>query len=366
MQLTTQVAIVAVAAIAAVAGWQVQQQLGWFGGDGEDGATRVAAARPALEVELAPVRVGPLTVTVKAVGTARADEGVTLTPKVTGLVRRIGFLEGQWVEAGALLLGLDATALEAELAEARAALENAGQLHRRSLKLLKTRNVPQARVDELAAQLAGSKARVDGINARLGDYEVRAPFAGRLGMRNVSVGALIRPGDPITTLDDTRVIKLDFEVAETVLAALSPGLEVTAHSAAFPADSFHGRVVTIDSRVDPVTRSVKARARLPNPDQRLKPGMFLTVTLATGTKQNALLVPEEAILVSPAGHYLYAVEDGKAVRRGVRLGQRLGGEVEVLDGLDPGAEVVTGGVQKVRDGLPVRQRGTEPDQSAKS
>ena len=359
MRTTTQVAIVAVAAVAAAAGWHYKERLPWTGSEAD--LTRVAAVPDTREVDLATVRVDSVVVIVKAVGTARGDEGVALTPKVTGLVESVSFEEGQWVEEGSVLLQLDSTALQAELAEAEAELANARQLHKRALQLLKTRNVPQARVDELQAQLAVAEAKVRGTKARMADYDIRAPFAGRLGLRNVSVGTLIQPGDEITTLDDTRSIKLDFEVPETLLAELAPKLPVTATSVAYPDREFRGSVVTVGSRVDPVTRAITVRARLPNSEDLLKPGMFLTVNLSVGIKENAILVPEEAILASPAGHYVFMVVDGNAVRRPILIGQRLRGEVEVLEGLGPDAEVVVGGVQKVRDGVPVRQRGIEEE-----
>ncbi len=356
MRTITQVAIVAAIAAVAAAGWHYQDRLPWVGGDNQAQANRGDGGRRAIVVEVAKARVGRGTRTLDAVGTARADEAVVLTPKVTGLIQRIAFAEGQWVERGTTLVNLDATMLEAELQEARAEWENARTLYQRALKLLKTRNVAQARVDELAMLLTAGDAAVRAKRAELADYDIRAPFSGRLGMRNVSVGALIRPGDPITTLDDTRVIKLDFPVPETALASIEPGLAVVARSTAYPDRRFDGIVQTVDSRVDPVTRSVAVRARLPNPGNLLKPGMFLTVQLVVGVKENAVLVPEESVLASPAGQYVFAVVEGKAVRRPIVIGRRLPGEVEVLSGIAPGAEVITGGIQKVRDGVPVTRR----------
>ncbi len=356
MRTITQVAIVAVMAAAAAAGWRYQDRLPWIGGDNQAQANR-GGNQPAVVVELATVRTGPVAQTVNAVGTARADEAVVLTAKVTGLIQHIAFVEGQWVERGTTLVGLDATELEAELQQARAEQNNARQLYQRALKLLRTRNVPEARVDELAALLAAADASVQGKAARLADYVVRAPFAGRLGMRNVSVGALIRPGDTITTLDDTRIIKLDFQVPETVIATIKPGLIATARSAAYPGRVFEGVVRTIDSRIDPVTRSVAVRARVPNPEGLLKPGMFLTVDLVVGVKPAAILAPEEAVLASPGGQYVFVVEGGKARRRSIVTGRRLPGEVEVLRGLVRGDQVVVGGTQKLRDGLAVAPRG---------
>ncbi len=356
MRTITQVAIVAVIAAVAAAGWHYQDRLPWVGGDNQAQANRGDGGRRAVVVEVAKVRVGRVVRTLDAVGTTRADEAVVLTAKVTGLIQRIAFIEGQWVERGTTLVNLDATALEAELQVARAERENARNLYQRAQKLLRTRNVAQARVDELAMLLAAGDASVQAKQAELADYDIRAPFSGRLGMRDVSVGALIRPGDPITTLDDTRVVKLDFPVPETELASIEPGLAVVAESIAYPDRRFDGIVQTVDSRIDPVTRSIAVRARLPNPEGLLKPGMFLTVHLVVGVKENAVLVPEEAVLASAGGQYVFAVDHDKAVRLPVVTGRRLPGEVEVLSGITPGTEVITGGIQKVRDGVPVTRR----------
>lgn len=356
MRTTIQVAIVAVVAAVAAAGWQYQDHLPWVGGDNQAQANRGDGARPAIVVEVAKARLGRVERTLDAVGTARADEAVILTAKVSGLIQRIAFAEGQWVERGTSLVSLDATELEAGLQKVRAERENARMLHARSLKLLRTRHVAQARVDELRMLLAASDAAVLEKQAELADYDIRAPFSGRLGMRNLSVGALIRPGDPITTLDDTRVVKLDFPVPETAIASIERGLAVIARTAAYPDRRFDGVVQTVDSRIDPVTRSVTVRARLPNPAGLLKPGMFLTVHVTLGVNENAVLVPEEAVLASPGGQYVFTVENDKAVRRPIVMGRRLPGEVEVLSGVAPGADVIVGGIQKVRDGVPVTGR----------
>jgi membrane fusion protein (multidrug efflux system) len=168
----------------------------------------------------------------------------------------------------------------------------------------------------------------------------------------VSVGSLISPGTVITTLDDTSTIKLDFTIPETFLSAVQPGLEITARSVAYPDDSFSGRVASIDSRVDPATRSVTARALVPNPRGLLKPGMFLTVRLSRG-EVDALLVPEQALVPEQGDVYVFVVQDDSVAKRKIRLGQRRVGDVQVLEGLAAGELVVTEGTQKLREGVPI-------------
>jgi membrane fusion protein (multidrug efflux system) len=177
-----------------------------------------------------------------------------------------------------------------------------------------------------------------------------------VGLRRVSVGTLISPGDVITTLDDTSVIKLDFSVPENFLASIREGLSIRATAPAFPGRSFAGSVASIDSRVDMNTRSVTVRALLANDDGALKPGMFLNVTLANDERE-ALVIPEEALSPEAERQYVYVVADGKVSRREVRIGGRLPGTVEVLAGLTAGERVIVEGTQKVRDGASVK--GTE-------
>ena len=179
---------------------------------------------------------------------------------------------------------------------------------------------------------------------------IRAPFSGRVGLRRVSVGTLISPGDVITTLDDTSVIKLDFSVPENFLSTLREGLAVRATAPAFPGRTFTGKVASIDSRVDMNTRAVTVRALLANEDGALKPGMFLNVALANDERES-LFIPEQALTPEAERQFVFVVADGKAQRREVRIGARRPGSVEVLAGLTAGEQVIVEGTQKVRDGV---------------
>ena len=352
MRVVTQLTVVIVLAAVGGGAWYYQDRLPFRMAP----AAEKQGGPPAREVavEVAAARTGKVTVTVEAVGTTHANEAVIITSKVRGMITKIAFQEGRKVEAGAVLVQLDSSELRAELEEKGAERDSARQFLDRARILFKKRNVSQARVEELEAELEAAEARVRADEARLADYVIRAPFGGRLGLRRVSLGALIEPGDEITTLDDVTPIKLDFEVPELALGRLVPRLPFIARSAALPGRPFTGTVVTIGSRVDPVTRSVAVRGIIPNDDEALKPGMFLTVALVVETRPEAVLIPEEAVVSSSSGHFVFTLEAGKAVRTEVKLGERLPGEVEVLSGLEPGVQVVIGGLQKVRDGVPVR------------
>jgi len=301
-----------------------------------------AASRPAIAVVTAPVSEERLALEIEALGTARANESVEVTAKISNLVAGIRFEEGQQVARGAVLVELDNRQARADVAIAEAAAAESRSQFARSRELFTTRALSEAQLEQIEATLKANEARVAAAKASLEDTVIRAPFAGRVGLRRVSVGSLVSPGTVITTLDDTSVIKLDFTIPETFLAEVRPGLDITARSAAYPERRFSGRVASVDSRVDPTTRSVTARALMPNAEGFLKPGMFLTV--------------------EQGDVYVFVVKDGVAEKRRVRTGQRRIGDVEVTEGLLAGERIVVEGTQKLRDGTQVTELG--PDNSA--
>ena len=214
---------------------------------------------------------------VEALGTARANETVTITARVTDTISRINFESGQRVAAGAILVELTDTEEAAGLTEARSTLGEAQREFDRTSDLITRGVVPQSRLDEATAAVQRARARVASIEAQLADRIVRAPFAGIVGLREVSLGGLVRPGDAIARLDDTSLIKLDFTVPERFLSVVEAGMAITARSSAYPDEVFEGSIAQIDSRVDPVTRSVIVRAEIENEDGRLLPGQLMTV-----------------------------------------------------------------------------------------
>lgn len=311
------------------------------------------AGRAPVPVVAVPVRSERLAFEIEALGTARANESVDVTAKVTNQVTAIRFQEGQRVRRGDVLVELDGAQQRADLAVAEAALAESRSQYERSRELYSTRVLSDSQIEQIEATFKANEARVAAARSRVGDTVVRAPFDGRVGLRRVSVGSLINPGTVITTLDDTGTIKLDFTIPETFLAAAEPGLDITARSVAYPDVRFDGRVGSVDSRVDPATRSVTVRALLPNPDGLLKPGMFLTVRLSRGAA-DALLVPEQALVPEQGDVYVFVIKDGNAEKRRIRIGQRRVGDVQVVDGLAAGELVVTEGTQKLRNGSAVR------------
>lgn len=290
---------------------------------------------------------------VEALGTAKANEAIDITAKVSNRVTAIHFREGQVVKKGEVLLELDADEARADLQVAESALGESRSQVNRSRELALTKALSAQQMEQLEATMQANEARVAAARARLNELIIRAPFSGRVGLRNVSVGGLVGPGTVITTLDDTSVMKLDFAVPETFLQSLDVGLPVEAKSAAYTEQTFTGRVLSVGTRVDPVTRAVTVRAQVPNRDGKLKPGMFMTVRLLHG-RGKTMVLPEQALVPERDKQFVFGVRDGKAVKTEIVVGRRRPGEVEVLQGLSVGDEVIIEGTQKVRDGVAVR------------
>ncbi|MEO8061769.1 MAG: efflux RND transporter periplasmic adaptor subunit [Pseudomonadota bacterium] len=312
-------------------------------------------------VTLAPVRSERISQKLEALGNARANESVDISTKISNIVTAVKFRDGERVKVGQVLVQLDDAQARADVAAAQAALTESESQYNRSRELLNTQVLSKSTFDQLEATMKANRARLGAAAARFEDTVIRAPFSGRVGLRRISVGTLISPGDVITTLDDTSVIKLDFSVPENFLASLREGLTVRATAPAFPGRSFTGKVASIDSRVDMTTRSVTVRALLANDDGALKSGMFLNVSLANDERA-ALLIPEQALSPEAERQFVFVVADGKAERREVRIGGRQPGTVEILAGLNAGEHVVIEGTQKVRDGAMVNVIGSGLDE----
>ena len=343
--------------------------LGWFAVSSGDapGATatpnRGDPANAPVSVLVTKIVYRPFAQDMEAIGTARANEAIDVTAKISNRVTAIRFREGQKVQAGDVLVEFDSEQARANLAEAEAALRDSRSQFNRSRELFATKALSESQLDQLQATLSMNEARVAGAHSQLNDTMIRAPFAGRVGLRNVSVGSFVSPTTVITTLDDTSVIKLDFSVPEVFLAQLREGLEITGRTTAYAGESFKGKVASIDNRLDPVSRAVIVRARIDNRDGRLKPGMLMTVVLMRA-QAPALLIPEQALVPEGDRKFVFAVRDDKAVRVEVQTGRRRPGEVEVLGGLAEGDLIITEGTQKVRDSIPVKVIGTDAIEGA--
>ena len=318
-----------------------------------------------IQVVTVPVRFTAVQQSYQALGTANANEAITITSKLTGTVRSINFTEGQIVPKGHILVELDDREAKATLASAVADEATAKANYERAAQLATSGNSPKATVDTLRSTWEGASGRAEAARARLADLTIRAPFSGKLGLRRLSMGALVSSGTLITTLDDVSTMKLDFSVPETLLSRVQAGAEVVARSDAYPGRIFKGVARTVDSRVDPVTRAVEVRAEIPNDDGTLSQGMLLTVTIVLAKRDEAMVIPEEALVPVGDEQFVYVLEDGKAMQKKIVLGERLRGSVEVRDGLSKDAKVIVGGQQRLRDGGAVREsQGVLPMQGS--
>lgn len=307
---------------------------------------------PPVNVVVASAERRPFGTRIEAVGTALARESVEITSKSANTITAIRFEEGQRVGAGTVLVELDSAQTRAALAEAEATLAESRNQFARGRDLSVTQALSKAQLDQLETAVKTAEARVAAARSRLADTVIRAPFAGRTGFRKVSLGGLVNPGTVITTLDDTSVIKLEFTVPQVYLGDLRAGLDVEAVAEGLGERKFTGKIVTIDSRIDPVTRSVSVRAELPNADGVLRPGLFMSVRLRTA-EVPTLMVPEEAVVPDQGRSYIFVVEGDKAVRREVVTGGREPGSVAVLSGLSGDERIVVEGTQRIRDGATV-------------
>jgi membrane fusion protein (multidrug efflux system) len=298
---------------------------------------------------------------IEALGTLRANESVELTTSVTETVTSLHFDDGDRVAAGQVLVEMTSGEEHAQLAEAKATVAEARRQYERIKSLRETQTAAESLLDQRRREWETGRARLAAIESRLADRLVRAPFAGVVGLRNISVGTLVEPGDLITTLDDDSVMKLDFSVPALYLGILTPGQPVTAGTRAWEGRQFEGSVKSIDSRVDPVTRTVIVRALLPNPDHILRPGMLMQVELLNRRRQ-AIVIPEECLVPQGERQFVFVVDTsaGNTVeRREIRIGTRRPGEVEVVDGLTVGERVITDGTLKVRAGSKVTIRAVD-------
>jgi membrane fusion protein (multidrug efflux system) len=294
---------------------------------------------------------------IEAVGTARANEQVTLSAPVTERIVRLNFDDGGFVRAGQVVAVLRQAEQTAELSAANARQREAQQQLQRVEQLKNRGFATRSNYDSQIAARDAARAQAQQVRAQIGDRVIRAPFSGWVSLRTISVGAIASQGTEIATISDLTLIKLDFSVPETMLAAIRAGLPIRARSAAYPDRAFNGVIHTVDPVIDPNTRAVMVRARLPNPDRALRPGMMLTVSIESASRQG-LSVPELAVVGEGENRFVFALgADGRARRVQVRTGARLGGRIEILQGLRPGQRVVTEGIVKVSDGMEVRVAG---------
>lgn len=359
--------------ILAAAGWFVAGQndgrlAGLFGGpsllrtpaQATPGATPATDSPPpattvrrSAPVETATVRRGEAAADIHTVGSLQSDESVLISSEIAGRVAEISFSEGEHAAAGDVLVRLDSALTQAELDDVRARLSLAEANHARTSQLARGGNATQRANDEAVAELATARAALALAEARFEKLSIRAPFSGVLGVRKVSPGAYLNPGVEVVNLEKIDQLKVDFKVPETYLARVRVGQSLELTVDALPGRTFAGAIYAIDPQVDVNGRALRIRARLDNPELLLRPGLFARIAIKNMQVQETVYVPEEAIVPRGNAAFVYRIADGRAVETPVRLGARLAGAVEVLEGLSDGAEVVTAGQHRLSDGAAV-------------
>ncbi|MSP68486.1 MAG: efflux RND transporter periplasmic adaptor subunit [Alphaproteobacteria bacterium] len=357
-------AVVIVAAVAAAGYWLYSRVYGPPAAAPQQaqaqtpGGARGGGGGP-IPVEAAKATVDTISQEIAAVGTLQSNESVVVQPEIAGRVARLMFKEGEKIAAGAPLVELDQTILKAELAQARAELTLSEANAARTDTLFRQGTATARARDEAIAKLEADQARIALARAKLEKGTILAPFAGVLGLRNISVGQYVGPGDRIVNLESIDPLKVDFRVPEIFHAALKRGQTLRISVDARPNDSFDGIVYAIDPLVDQNGRAVRLRATVPNPKDMLAPGMFARIILVVGVRENAVLVPETAIVPVQNDVVIYRIEQGKAIATKVRTGLRKPGFVEILEGIAPNTVVVTAGQIRLRDGAPVEIVGSK-------
>ena len=314
-------------------------------GGGPGGPTPVEA------IELSPTVVLE---ELQAVGSLRSNESVVLRPEVAGRIAQIGFRDGEAVRRGQLIVALDASVNEAEVAQARAEYELAQSNLKRTEDLARKNFVSSSAQEQAASNVQVSAAKLKLAEARLAKMKIVAPFNGVVGIRNVSVGDYVKDGTDLVNIEDVGTLKVDFRLPERNFTQIRAGQPVEVMADAVPAEKFRGALDAINPRIDAAGRSLEVRAKLANPERKLRPGMFVRVRVIIGERANALLVPEEAIVPQGEDFYVFRIEEGNARRVRVKTGVRRDAKVEVVEGLAAGDKVVTAGMRLVGDGQPVR------------
>ena len=367
MQMKKVVAVVTAVTFAAAgmggAYWYGTKSVAPAGQAASAGAAAKAGSAPAagsVTVEAVKVATLSLPQTITAVGSLRSDESVTLRPEVAGRINTIAFQEGQPVAKGAMLVRLDPAVPLAEAQQARANLVLAKTKWDRAIDLAKSNFISGQAKDEAENNYKVAEASAQLAEAKLAKMDLRAPFSGIIGLRSVSMGDYVKEGADLVNLESIDPLKVDFRVPEIYMRQVKVGQPLQVQLDALPGRTFEGKVFAVNPLIDAAGRSVVIRAMVRNPDTSLRPGMFARVRLITRDAQDALVLPEEALVPQGDQQFVYRILDGKAVRTKVDVGQRRDSKVEILNGVDKDDMVVTAGQLKLRDGAPVNIAGTAP------
>lgn len=330
-------------------------------GKGPAGGGGAGGPRGPVGVEVAKVAQTALTEEAIAVGTLRANETVTLRSEVAGRILSVGFTDGARVTRGAVLIALDSSVSSAEVEQARAELALAQANYERTSELAQRNFVSASAKDQSAANLKVLEAKLRLAEARLGKSDIRAPFSGVMGLRNLSPGDYVKDGADLGVIEDLSSMKVDVRLPERYLGRVRRGQPIQLSFDSMPGKTFTATLDAIDAQIDANGRSLLARGKLANPDGALRTGMYARARVVLRENPSALVIPEEALIPQGSETFVYRVENGKAMRVKVEAGLRRDARVEVVAGLSLGDQVVTAGQLRLqRDGQEVRILGGNP------
>lgn len=329
-------------------------------GDGPQKARGGKGGGAPVAVETAAARAAKTTTDIRSIGTLRSDESVLLSFEIAGRLSEVNFREGGLAKAGDELAKLDDSLVRAEFADAQARLKLAEANNARAKQLSRSGNVTEKAIDEAAANFEIAKAAVELQRVRIAKHTIGAPFPGRVGLRRVSPGSYVAIGTPIVNLEKIDFLKVDFKLPESFLAAVAVGQTVDVTVDALPDRVFQAEIYAIDPQVDVNGRALALRARLSNPKFELRPGLFARIVVKGQQARDVVLAPESAIVPRGGESYVFRVENGTAREAQVKLGERRGTEVEILEGVAPNTVLVTAGQLKLRDGTRVDEVSRDP------
>lgn len=331
--------------------------IGYLYWQGSQQETNQRGGNRPVAVTTALVAKKPMISSVTSLGTGIANQSVQLTVPTNDYITELNIREGKAVKKGDVIARLHDIEEKARVTELEAVLTDQKRQLERLKNLANTQATAQSMLDEQQTRVNATLAQLDIAKAQLAQMTITAPFAGYLGLRQVSMGAYVTSGTVLTTLDDLSPLRIEFSVAEHYLADIKVGMPIQVTNAAYGDIVFTGNVSAIDTRIDAITRSVTVHGTLPNEDLRLRPGMLLNVKLELNNR-TTLQVAEKALVPQQNKQFVYRVDaDNKVLRTEVTIGQRIPGWVEILSGLNEGDEVVVEGIQKLRDGSVVNKVG---------
>jgi membrane fusion protein (multidrug efflux system) len=313
----------------------------------------------AVSVETAVVEYSAMESSVTAVGTLIAEASATLRAEVPGQILAVHFREGQRVSKGERLFSIEATVLEAEVNEARANVDRSESAFTRAQELQRKGLISGTDYDAARANYDVDQARLRSSEARLSKTVIRAPFDGFIGLRRINIGDYATIGQELVDVVQLDPLRVDFSVPETLLPKVQPGQAIDIRVDAYPDETFRGEIIAVSPYSDVQGHNLEVRAELPNRQLKLRPGLFVRVHVSLGIKEDAILVPEQAIWPIGQDKTVFVVIDGKAQRRVVRLGERQPGTVEIVSGVEIGEVIVIAGQMKLYDGVSVNSVNSE-------